>query len=73
MLRNRRRLERRVVVEDGPFEPPELVVRLEPELLVEQAPPRAIDVERVSLAAAAIEGQHQLTAQPLAQRVPAHE
>ena len=42
------------------------LVGLEPELLVQQPPPRAVDLERVCLAAAAIEGQHQLAAQTLA-------
>ncbi len=61
-----RRLEPRIVVEDGSLEALELIVRLEPELLVQQPPHRAVDLERVCLAAAAIEGQHQLAAQTLA-------
>src|SRR5215218_3611073 len=58
--RDDRRLEPRIVVEDGSLEALELIVRLEPELLVQQPPPRAVDLERVCLAAAAIEGQYQL-------------
>jgi acyl carrier protein len=54
------------VVEDGSLEALELIVRLEPELLVQQPPPRAVDLERVRLATAAIEGQHQLAAEALA-------
>ena len=46
-----RRLERRIVVEDGSLEALELIVRLEPELLVQQPPARAVDLERVCLAA----------------------
>ena len=38
----------------------ELSVRLEPELLVQQPPARAVDLERVCLTAAAIQDQHQL-------------
>jgi hypothetical protein len=54
------------VVEDGSLEALELIVRLEPELLVQQPPSGAVDLERVCLAAAAIEGQHELPAQTLA-------
>ncbi len=54
------------MVEDGSLEALELIVRLEPELLVQQPPPRPVDLERVCLAATAIEGQHQLAAQTLA-------
>ena len=54
------------MVEDGSLEALELIVRLEPELLVEQPPARAVDLERVCLAAAAIEGEHQLAAQSFA-------
>ena len=61
------------MVEDGLLEALELIVRLEPELLVQQPPARAIDLERVRLAAAAIEGQHQLAAEALALPVLAHE
>ncbi len=61
------------MVEDGSLEALELIVRLEPELLVQQPPARAVDLERVCLAAAAIEGQHQLAAQTLPQRLLAHE
>src|SRR5713101_6124368 len=53
-----RRRERRIVVEDGSLEALELIVRLEPELLVQQPPARAVDLERICLAAAAIKDQH---------------
>jgi hypothetical protein len=45
-----RRLERRIVVEDGSLEALELIVRLEPEFLVQQPPPRPVDLERIRLA-----------------------
>ena len=61
------------MVEDGSLEALELIVRLEPELLVQQPPARAVDLERVCLAAAAIEGQHQLAAQTFPQWLLAHE
>ena len=54
------------MVEDGFLEALELIVRLEPELLVQQPPPGPVDLERVRLAAAAIQGQHQLAAKALA-------
>src|SRR5919112_1789743 len=71
--RDYRRLERRIVVEDRFFEALELIVRLKSELLVQPPPPHAVDLERVCLAAAAIEAQHELAAQTLAQRVLANE
>ena len=61
------------MVEDGSLEALELIVRLEPEFLVQQPPARAVDLERVCLAAAAIEGQHQLAAQTFPQWLLAHE
>ena len=57
------------MVEDGSLEALELIVRLEPELLGQQPPARAVDLERVRLAAAAVEREHQLAPQTLAQRM----
>jgi len=61
------------MVEDGLLEALELIVGLETELLVQQPPPRAVDLERVCLAAAAVQGQHQLATEVLAERVAADE
>ena len=47
--------------------------RLDPELLDQLVAPRAVDGERVGLAARAVEREHQLAAQPLAQRMLADE
>src|SRR6187551_3294721 len=55
------------MVEDRSLEALELIVRLEPELLGQQPPARAVDLERVRLAAAAVEREHQLAPQTLAQ------
>jgi hypothetical protein len=44
----------------------EVIVRLEAELVVQQPPPGPEDLERVRLAAAAVQGQHQLAAEALA-------
>ena len=57
------------MVEDRSLEALELIVRLEPELLGQQPPARAVDLERVRLAAAAVEREHQLAPQTLAQRM----
>ena len=66
-------LERRVLVEDAPFELAELGRRLEPQLVDENGAPRAIGGERVGLAAAAVQREHQLAAQSLVQRMLGHE
>ena len=65
--------ERLVLGEDGPLEAPKLFSRLEPELLVEQAAAGLVGVERLGLPPAAVEGQHQLPAEALAERVLADE
>jgi hypothetical protein len=64
-----RRIERRIVVEDGSLEALELIGRLEPKLLVQQPPPGPVDLERRRLAAAAVQGEHQLPPEALAQRL----
>ena len=61
--------DRRVVREDRLLEPPELGPRLEPQLVGEHAPRLLEGLERVRLAPAAVERQHQLPPQPLAERV----
>ena len=61
------------MVEDGSLEALELIVRLEPELLVQQPPARAVDLKRVRLAAAPVQREHELASQPLAQRMSRHE
>ena len=47
--------------------------RLEAELLDEQLPSLAVDLERLRLPAGAVEREHQLRPQPLAQRMRADE
>ena len=61
--------DRRVLCEDRLLEPPELGPRLEPELVREHPPRLLEDLERIRLAPAAVERQHQLPPQPLAERV----
>ena len=55
--------------EDRLLEPPELGPRLEPQLVGEHAPRLLEGLERIRLAAAAVERQHQLPPQPLPERV----
>ena len=47
--------------------------RVEPELVGEREPRRAVGLERLRLPAAAVERHHQLAAQPLPQRMRGHE
>ena len=54
------------MVEDGFLETLQGVVRLEAKLLVEQATAGSVDLERVRLTAAAVEGAHQLAPESLA-------
>ena len=61
--------DRRVVREDRLLQPPKLRPRLEPQLVGEHAPRLLERLERVRLAAAAVERQHQLPPQPLPERV----
>ena len=58
--------ERPVLLEDRPLEAAQLLARLQPELVDEQAAPLLVGGERVGLAARAVEGEHQLAAQALA-------
>ena len=55
--------------EDPPLQLAELLARLEPELLDERRARIAIRLERLRLAARAIQRQHQLTREALAQRM----
>ena len=55
--------------EDPPLQLAELLARLEPELFDEHRPRFAIRRERLGLAARAVQRQHQLTGEALAQRV----
>ena len=58
--------ERRVLGEDRPLELAQPLSRLDPELL-DQRPARVlVGLQRVGLAVGAVEGEHQLRAQPLA-------
>ena len=61
--------DRGVVREDRLLQPAQLGARLERHLLGEHAPGLAVSLERVGLAAAAIEREHQLPPQPLPERV----
>ena len=61
--------DRRIVREDRFLKAPQLEPRLEPQLVGEHAPRLLERLERIRLAAAAIERQHQLAPQPLPERV----
>ena len=62
-----------IVGEDHRLEPAQLRAGLEPELVDQEPAALAHHLERVRLASGAVERQHQLPAQPLAQRVLGHE
>jgi hypothetical protein len=57
------------VAQDRPLQLAKGRRRLEAELLQQQLPHLAVDLEGLGLAAAAVEGEHQLAAEPLAQRL----
>ena len=63
------RLERRILAQDRLFEAPQLRRGLESELRVQPAPAPRVDLQRVGLAPAAIQGQHEQAEQPLARRM----
>ena len=67
--RARRRLKRRVVLEDLPLQGLQLGARLDPELVHEPAPRRAVGLERLGLTSAAVERDEQLALEPLPERV----
>jgi hypothetical protein len=61
------------VVEDRPLELLQLPTRIDAQLLDQRGAGIAVHVERVDLAAGAVQGQHQLGAEPLTQRVASRE
>ena len=62
-------IERRVLVEHGPLERPELGPRLDPEVLDRRLARRPVGGERVGLAAGPVEREHLLGPEPLAVRM----
>ena len=62
-------VERRVLAEDRLLELAQRGARLDPELLDEHAARLLVRLERLGLPAAAVEREHQLAAEPLAERV----
>jgi hypothetical protein len=58
-----------VVLEDRLLEAPKLGPRLDPDLGQQRAPSVAVDIERVRLATAAVQRQHEVLREPLACRV----
>ena len=69
----RRQLEGGILVEDRLFEAAERCAGLEAEFADEESPSLLIDVESLCLSPAAVEREHQLAAQLLAQWVPGDE
>ncbi len=65
-----RRGDRRIVREDGVLKAPQFGAWFESELLAEHAPRLSEGLERIRLAAGAIERQHQLPPQPFSEQVP---
>ena len=71
-LRRQRKVgwgERLVVLQDPLLELTQLEAWLEPELLVEQCSAMPVGVEGLGVAAAPVEGEHELPAESLAQRM----
>ena len=69
-LRDRRRCGRsecRIVTEDRAFQVPQLDPGLQAELVAERRVARAVDLERIHLAAVPVQGEHQLGARALAE------
>src|SRR5439155_5442065 len=69
----RRTVERRILREDRPLEVLQGATGLDAEIGEHRAPRGPIRVERLRLPAGAIEGDHQLPAQSLPQRMSRHE
>ena len=65
----RRELQRRILSEDGPLELLQRRARLDPQLLDERAARRAVRVERFGLPTGAVQREHELAPQALAQRM----
>ena len=68
-----RQVELGVLAQDGLVQLAQVAARLDAELLDEPAPGRLVDIQRVGLAATAVEGEHELAAQALLQRVLGRE
>ena len=66
-------IELRVLPENGLLELLQLAARLEPELAVEIGPRLPVSLERIGLAAGAVQREHELRPQALAQRMLDHE
>ena len=66
-------LERGVLLQDRVVEAAQLRARLDPDLLHQHRAGRPVRLERVGLAARAVQGEHPLRMQPLAQRLLAHQ
>src|SRR5262249_28789713 len=62
-------VERRILLKDRGLETAQRLARLEPELVDEERTPGAVRLERVRLPSGAVEREHELAAQPLAQRI----
>ncbi len=58
-----------ILAQDRPFQPPELRTRFDAQVLAKRAARLAIRIQRLYLAAAAVEREHELGAEPLAIRV----
>ncbi len=69
----RDRTERVVLAKDRLLEPAQLGVWLEAELVVEELPERSVRLECVGMATRAVEGDHELRAKPLVERVERDE
>jgi hypothetical protein len=57
------------MAQDRGFEFTQRWQRFETEFLTQGAPEAAVDLKRLGLPAAAVEGQHELAMQPLAERM----
>ena len=69
----RRDVEAGLLLENASLQLAQLAARLEPELVDQPRARRRVEVERLLLPAAAVERQHRLRLQPLAQRMLADE
>ena len=70
---SRGQLERSVLAQDRLLQPPQLLARLESQLLRELVPSRAVGVERLGLPCRAVERQHELATQSLPEWLAADE
>jgi hypothetical protein len=61
------------VLQDPPLQLAQLACRLEAQLLAKAAAQLRVQVERLRLAAAAVEGEHRQRVQPLSQRLLDHQ